>query len=978
MSKEEVKGMEEVNGMEVKGKEEAERERKPCLHLQDDFPLPTGWRTDLSEQDHRWVSEAIFRWSSDGRPVLNEGRLDRVWFEPPVPDLCLCRSPKPDLYFTHRLCLWMPRTLWKCSFRCPRETCKGGELTSTGVHPSVRRVLDVDSQYYLATEGVQCPRCKGRWVCWSGQLLRQMEPAYRAQFPAVVTPRLACDVKVVKLMRLRKANNSHEELLRSLEEQHAEKYLRQVSLYLNDYSSFCRTARFSAVIAASPAIPPPMDTLPTRPRLRAVYCRDLCDRLEGNQAAVTSLFGSVLKLHSSKKECNFSILFMSMFGTVLKLDSSKKITQKLQGYNNTTSAWSTNVANEHGQVLTSVLTNQESGKDLTDMMLGLQLRYSQSGVAPPQLLYVDCNCCSGGLHSMLYPRWSSTTICLDAWTFIKPIAATVTTKTHPLYPKFMSDLSSAIFAWDEGDLKKLFEAKKAKLQGEGFLRVSDGDVVRRISCKDLAAHCRRYTRGEKETECRLGDLLETYCSEQGKDARGIPLLNRDHAWHVWHEQECHVACIQDPPDIRLYTQTGTTTMGGFCLPVYRCARGLTSLDRFHLHLSRFLSGACGSAVHYQAWLVEGVAGWNRNRASVSGGPVAGRSGQPMRTHDSQLMHTVNRLSAQVFGVPLLPELGAQPKHTGEEMGLEYLLSQNGDTLIDRADRTLPQDVDLTAEMNDGGRGCEEEEVEEDITGEEEVGEVDQTIFPLSEEDRPGRFLTEQSQVSTRANSCDDDDESTDMEADGTSEESADTSDDGENIDMESETSEESDVESDPAVVVNPGPMEPNPKPTKAKMNTSKEKNGASPTTENVFAAALGVNNAKTIQESVSPSPLSAQTSQRPQLSGNITDNPASGHHSKKRKRTYDEIIEKDMLKLHCDLEVVVATKEEDKGEGNFNQVALQRERLRMVSTAMASRNIRLERESVQLAKDRVQLERDRLQLEAEKLQLEKLKMGWKM
>ncbi|KAK5618766.1 hypothetical protein CRENBAI_012181 [Crenichthys baileyi] len=59
---------------------------------------------------------------------------------------------------------------------------------------------------------------------------------------------------------------------------------------------------------------------------------------------------------------------------------------------------------------------------------------------------------------------------------------------------------------------------------------------------------------------------------------------------IWRTQRKHVACIQDPLGVHVYTRTGQVTKGGVVLPVYRCARGSTSLESFHLHLNRFIPG----------------------------------------------------------------------------------------------------------------------------------------------------------------------------------------------------------------------------------------------------------------------------------------------------------------------------------------------------------------------------------------------------
>ncbi|XP_076460320.1 uncharacterized protein LOC143293387 isoform X2 [Babylonia areolata] len=375
------------------------------------------------------------------------------------------------------------------------------------------------------------------------------------------------------------------------------------------------------------------------------------------------------------------------------MDSTKKITKKLRGYSAGTASWATNVGNEHGQVLISVLTTNEGG-GISDMLLGLQLRYDTAGVPPPQLFYVDRDCCSRKIHLMLQPHWTSTAIRLDIWHFMRRIATAVITEVHPLYAGFMSRLSRAIFAWDEGDFSKLLEARRAQLQEEGFLHPSDADVLKRIMRRDLALHCKRITRGVEETKRLVRELLEVYTSEQGKDTLGVPLLNNERAWQTWKEQERHLPCIQDPPGISLYTQTGTVTKGGICLPTYRCARGSTSLENFHLHMNRFIPGDSTNDVHYQAYLVEGLARWNQDRASAA---LEGGRGQP-RTYSGKLKQVISKLSTDVLGKNMLPLFKAPRAYTGEKMGYEYLLSQNAESILDKLDPVLRQDMDLTAEM----------------------------------------------------------------------------------------------------------------------------------------------------------------------------------------------------------------------------------------------------------------------------------------
>lgn len=72
-----------------------------------------------------------------------------------------------------------------------------------------------------------------------------------------------------------------------------------------------------------------------------------------------------------------------------------------------TAVWGTNIGNEHGQVLMSVLTVGE-GSGLKLMLDGLVKRYRNAGVPPPKALYVDRDCCGA----------SSVQRYLEAWPFL--------------------------------------------------------------------------------------------------------------------------------------------------------------------------------------------------------------------------------------------------------------------------------------------------------------------------------------------------------------------------------------------------------------------------------------------------------------------------------------------------------------------------------------------------------------------------------
>ena len=65
----------------------------------------------------------------------------------------------------------------------------------------------------------------------------------------------------------------------------------------------------------------------------------------------------------------------SVYGRIIKIDSTKKICRKLAGAAAGTAIWQTNVGNEKGEVLLSVVTDSEALVSLQAMANGLMKRY---------------------------------------------------------------------------------------------------------------------------------------------------------------------------------------------------------------------------------------------------------------------------------------------------------------------------------------------------------------------------------------------------------------------------------------------------------------------------------------------------------------------------------------------------------------------------------------------------------------------------
>ncbi|EFX64542.1 hypothetical protein DAPPUDRAFT_266209 [Daphnia pulex] len=218
-------------------------------------------------------------------------------------------------------------------------------------------------------------------------------------------------------------------------------------------------------------------------------------------------------------------------------------------------SWCTNVGNERGEIVISVLTTSESLTNLKPLANGLVERYSKANQPHPSVLYTDRDCCKvdgDSKYRRLFPQWENLLVRMDSWHFMRRIAKACSNESHPLY-------ASAIFEWDLGDVATLRTAKEGELKKAGVSKPSTAAVNKAITKFELARHCRRRTRGEQETIRLIESLFLN--AEYLTDFLGTPLLKED-AFEIWQEEQCHVKCLQDPVNVMLYTQTGTISKGG--------------------------------------------------------------------------------------------------------------------------------------------------------------------------------------------------------------------------------------------------------------------------------------------------------------------------------------------------------------------------------------------------------------------------------
>ena len=142
--------------------------------------------------------------------------------------------------------------------------------------------------------------------------------------------RYACDERVIRLFRERTLGNSSTQLQKQLREQHSEHWLSQVVKYVTDCAPF-KTAT-SLVTSVVEKYPDPPKT-PTPKWFQTAYSQDILTRLDAVKAQITSVFGDILKLDSTKQVINRLIKHLTLTNGKFRI-SCNRITQIFEQYIN--------------------------------------------------------------------------------------------------------------------------------------------------------------------------------------------------------------------------------------------------------------------------------------------------------------------------------------------------------------------------------------------------------------------------------------------------------------------------------------------------------------------------------------------------------------------------------------------------------------------------------------------------------------------
>ncbi|RXN21512.1 hypothetical protein ROHU_024091 [Labeo rohita] len=126
----------------------------------------------------------------------------------------------------------------------------------------------------------------------------QLDLPHQKMFRLILTRKYACDIRVIRLLRDRTLGNSPTRLVRQLKENHGQDWPNRLANYLGECADFVDRPSLFPVVCQEP--PEPVD-IPTSRWLLSVYFRDILCRTGHIKASITSIFGNLLKLDSTKK-----------------------------------------------------------------------------------------------------------------------------------------------------------------------------------------------------------------------------------------------------------------------------------------------------------------------------------------------------------------------------------------------------------------------------------------------------------------------------------------------------------------------------------------------------------------------------------------------------------------------------------------------------------------------------------------------------
>ena len=225
----------------------------------------------------------------------------------------------------------------------------------------------MDSLFYVAAEYLGCKSCNAVFMAYRPELMSQLDLGQSLQFPVILTHRTGLDTNVVTLLRYRTLGNSSMAIHHIIEEMHSQRWLNTVLLQLSNCDQYQKETQEGI-------------------RKFLVYQENTAERAYHPHRSKVWLITATLTLGHRTDVANHLEEMKAQVASTY--ESVKKITGKCAG----TATWVTNVGNERGEILLSVLTSEWFG--LNPMAQRLVSRYDSAKEPPPDLMYVDRDSCT--------------------------------------------------------------------------------------------------------------------------------------------------------------------------------------------------------------------------------------------------------------------------------------------------------------------------------------------------------------------------------------------------------------------------------------------------------------------------------------------------------------------------------------------------------------------------------------------------------
>ncbi|XP_039505671.1 uncharacterized protein LOC120461514 [Pimephales promelas] len=347
--------------------------------------------------------------------------------------------------------------------------------------------------------------CQG-WSEWSDVILQQLSEAHQAMFPAVLTAKHGVDKTVLCLLRDRTEGNTMIKVWRQVQENHKENYHQRKDLYTTLLMALVEPGGIvSALGHGEFQAPPPPRELHCAQLLRHAFLLAEADNVQDYRSQI-----------------------LYTFGTVLKMDSTKKVVKKFSGEGKGSAEWFTSIGNEYSQIVSFVLTCEESSEKLGPMCRGVAERFRLANQPTPKILYIDRGCCKAQgptAVETLFQPWvdDGMVVRLDIFHWFHRFDAALRTEAHAKYAAFKSALAGAVLAYNREDLQLLIRAVRAKDPATMEV-VTDENVVRRYISRDqLKHHVRCHPRSPGDISSCPPSNSTAQGSSRARRERGQPL-----------------------------------------------------------------------------------------------------------------------------------------------------------------------------------------------------------------------------------------------------------------------------------------------------------------------------------------------------------------------------------------------------------------------------------------------------------------------